>query len=211
MQCLMLALAMTLCGAAAAAANPCTNGSFEQIAPNGFPADWSAIGTTVEVSSHAHSGKHSLRLLRMADTKSTETGLNRGHRQGDGKQGRMLAELKGGIDFHYKALRAESADLNVYVIPMSEEPREGTGSRRATFTVPEHHVGDGQWHHARLKYDFTDNPKVKWVHFAARIVGTAGGSSASARSGWKKTRRDLASGVRWLLAWRTRVMRRPRQ
>ncbi|MFH1267789.1 MAG: hypothetical protein ABIK89_18895, partial [Planctomycetota bacterium] len=44
----------------------------------------------------------------------------------------------------------------------------------ATFTVPEGQIGDGRWRHARLKYDFTGNPKVKSVHFAARIVGTAG-------------------------------------
>ena len=154
--------------------NPCTNGSFEQLAPNGFPADWSAVGTTVEVSPDAHTGKHALRLLRKANTESVETGINRGHRRGDGKQGRMLAELNGGIDFYYKALAANGAELNIYAIPMSDEPREETGSPRATFTVPECHVGDGQWHHGRLAYDFSDDPKVRWVHFAARIVGSAG-------------------------------------
>ena len=57
---------------------------------------------------------------------------------------------------------------------MNDEPREGTGSPRATFTVPDEHVADGHWHHARLKYDFTDNSEVKSVHFAVRIVGPEG-------------------------------------
>ncbi len=35
-------------------------------------------------------------------------------------------------------------------------------------------MGDGQWHHARLKFDFTQNPKVRWVQVAARIEGQAG-------------------------------------
>ncbi len=158
----------------AAPENPCTNGSFEQLAPNGFPADWSPVGTTVEVSSDAHSGERSLRLLRTAETEPAETGLNRGWRPDTGRRGAMLEELKGGIDFWYKAVSAKSAQLNIYVIPMTEEPIERTGAPRATYTVPEGHIGDGRWHHARLKYDFTDNPKAKWVHFAARIVGTAG-------------------------------------
>lgn len=172
-------LVATLPDVSAAAApdgqeNPCTNGSFEELAPGGFPADWSPVGMTVGTSSDAHSGKHSLRLARAADTRATETGLNRGYRQGDGKQGRMLDRLQGGMEFWYKAVSARGAKLRVCVIPMSDEPREDTGSPRARFTVPEHEVGDGQWRRARLKYDFTDNPKVKWVHFAARIEGTAG-------------------------------------
>lgn len=155
--------------------NSCTNGSFEELSPGGFPADWSPVGSKVEVSSDAHSGKRSLRLVRMAGTKEPETGLNRGYRQGDGKQGRMLDRLKGGMDFWYKAVSASpGTKLQVYVIPMSDEAREDTSSARARFTVPEGEVGDGQWRRARFKYDFTANPKVKWVHFAARIEGTAG-------------------------------------
>lgn len=94
-----------------------------------------------------------------------ETGLNRG---------RLIDQLKGGVDFWYKAISSQSTELNVQVIPMNEESREGTGSPRATFTVPEEHVGDGHWHHAQLKYDFTGNPKARSVHFAARIVGAEG-------------------------------------
>src|SRR3989304_1818755 len=60
------------------AENPCTNGSFETLGPNGFPADWGPVGATVEVSSDAHSGERSLRFSRTADNKTVETGLNRG-------------------------------------------------------------------------------------------------------------------------------------
>jgi hypothetical protein len=146
-------------------ANPCTNGSFERLAPSGFPVDWGPVGRTVEVSSDAHSGERSLRFLRTGKTETAETGLNRGP---------LIDRLQGGMDFWYKAVSAKNTKLNVHVIPMNDEPREGTGSPRATFTVPEAHVGDGQWHHARLKYDFTDNPEVKSVHFAVRIVGSQG-------------------------------------
>jgi len=166
MQTLTLALTIALLTAAPPTTeNPCTNGSFEKLAPSGFPADWSPVETTVDVSSDAHSGNRSLRLLRTAQTETPETGLNRGP---------LIDRLKGGIDFWYKAISAKSAQLNIHAIPMSDEPIENTGSPRATFTVPESHVGDGRWHHTRLKYDFTDNPKVRWIHFAARIVGTGG-------------------------------------
>ncbi|MFH1264773.1 MAG: hypothetical protein ABIK89_03555, partial [Planctomycetota bacterium] len=166
MYALAISLAISLQGAAPPASNnPCTNGSFEDLAPSGFPADWGAIGKTVEVSSDAHSGKRALHFRRTKQTDTVETGLNRGP---------LIDRLKGGVDFWYKAMSVHSTKLNVHVIPMNDEPREGTGSPRATFTVPDRHVGDGRWHHGRLKYDFTDNPKVKWVHFAVRIVGSEG-------------------------------------
>jgi len=150
---------------AASSDNPCTNGSFELLGKNGFPVDWGPVGRDVTVADDAHTGQCSLRMVRTADTPTTETGLNRT---------KLITVLKGGVDFWYKAISASGAKLNVYVIPVNEEGIERTGSARATFTVPEDHIGDGQWHHARMKYDYTDNPKVKSVHFAARIVGTAG-------------------------------------
>jgi len=155
-------------------ANPCTNGSFEELGPQGFPVDWEPVGKAVEVSTDAHSGRRSLRLLRTARTETRLTGLNRTWKAYSGQRGKMIDRLKGGIDFWYKAISAANARLNVYAIPMTADPIEKTGSPRATFTVPRQHIGDGQWHHARLKYDFTDNEKAKWVHFSARIHGTAG-------------------------------------
>lgn len=166
MHALTISLALSLLAAAPIVSDPvCTNGSFEQLAPNGFPADWGPVGDTVEVSSDAHSGQRSLRFLRTPETETEETGVNRGP---------LIDQLKGGIDFWYKALAAKDTKLNVHVIPMNAEPREGTGSPRATFTVPVGYVGDGHWHHARLKYDFTENAQVNSVHFAVRIVGSEG-------------------------------------
>ena len=157
-----------------AAPNPCTNGSFEKLSPNGFPEGWQAVGAAVEVVADAHTGARAVRLVRKANTKHRETGLNRSWRPFSGDQGNMIARLKGGVEFWYKAISARNAKLTVCVIPMTADPIERTGSLRAVFVVPEEHVGDGQWHRGRLKYDFSDNPKVRWVHFAARIVGEAG-------------------------------------
>lgn len=150
------------------AAEVVTNGSFEEVSPQGLPARWSPVGNRVELCSDAHSGRHSLRMVRTADTETAETGVN------DALDREHPKPLKGGFDFWYMAVSAKGAKLNVYAIPMTDEPLERTGSSRATFTVPEGHLGDGRWHRARLKYDFTGDPKVKLVHFAARIVGSAG-------------------------------------
>ena len=156
------------------AANPCTNGSFEQLGPGGFAVDWSPIGSQVEVVSEARTGSHAVRLIRTAETPDAETGLNRAGRPGTGEGGAMLELRRGGLEFWYKAESAESADLCVYAIPMNADGIEGTGSPRARFTVPGAHIGDEQWHRGRLTFDFTDNPDVRWVQVASRIVGTAG-------------------------------------
>jgi len=171
---LPMLLAVSLSGAAPDAANPCTNGSFEELNPAGFPLDWDPVGKTVGVSTDAHSGKRSLRLARAAGTPPREeTGLNRGY-NARLQRPALIDRLRGGIDFWYKAISAADANLQIYVIPMGQDNVENTGAQRAKYTVPKEHVGDGQWHHARLKYDFTKNPKARWVHFAARIEGTGG-------------------------------------
>lgn len=149
-----------------AAENPCTNGSFEVLGPNGFPADWGPVGRQVELATEAHSGRNALRFVRRPGTEPRiETGLNRV---------RLLDRLRGGMEFWYKAISAEGARLRIYVIPINAEGIERTDSSRAMFTVPEGHVGDGQWHRGRIKYDYTSDPKVRSVHFAVRIEGTAG-------------------------------------
>ena len=148
-----------------AEANPCTNGSFENLAPGGFPVDWAPLGK-VEVSADAHAGARSLRLVRTAADKPTaETGLNRL---------RLVEPLRGAMEFWYKAASAESAALRLYVIPVGADGIENTQSPRAVFTVPASAIGDGRWHHERLKYDFAKNAAARRVHFAARIEGKAG-------------------------------------
>jgi hypothetical protein len=158
--------------------NPVTNGGFEIVGADGFPVDWEAVGgppdSEIGVSNDAHSGKHSLRLLRIKDTKR-ETGLNRAWKAFSGEQGAMLSQLKGAILFWYKAVSAvDNARLVFYVIPMSSKPLEDTGLPRAYYTVPKSHIGDGKWHKGIVAYDFTQSPKVKWVQVAPRIVGGRG-------------------------------------
>ena len=146
--------------------NPCTNGSFETLGRNSFPADWGPVGQHVELATDAHTGRYALRFVRRAGTQPhIETGLNRV---------RLLDRLRGGMEFWYKAVSAQGARLRMYVIPINAEGIERTGSSRAVFTVPEGHIGDGQWHRGRIRYDYTTDPKVRSVHFAVRIEGNAG-------------------------------------
>ncbi len=169
-----LAVLWSIATTAAWAANPCTNGSFEELTPGGFPVDWAPIGTLVEVVLDAHTGQRALRLVRTEEAASRETGLNRAYHPETSGGGAMIQPRRGGIEFWYKAISSDGAELCVYAIPMSAEGVERTGSPRERFAVPPAHIGDGQWHRARLKYDFTDNPQVRWVQFAPRIVGRAG-------------------------------------
>ena len=83
---------------ASAAANPCTNGSFEELNPQGFPADWTPVGSQVEASADAHAGKRALRMVRTAATEAVETGLNRAFGSPADKGGAMLDQRSGGID-----------------------------------------------------------------------------------------------------------------
>src|SRR4030042_6576679 len=101
-------------------ANPCSNGSFEQLAPNGFPVDWAPLGK-VEVVGDAHSGNRALRLLRTNEPPTSETGIN----------GRNIDRLRGGIDFHYKAVAAKDAVLHIYAIPIAADGIEKPGGPRA--------------------------------------------------------------------------------
>jgi hypothetical protein len=166
-------VAAALCSVPLAQVNPITNPSFEQTDPNGAPTDWETMGT-FRLVPDAHSGKVAL-LLDRAPGEKGETGLNRAWTINSGERGAMLAELKGGIEFWYKAPKADAdTKLRVYVIPMTSAPLEGTGAPRATFEVPRAYIGDGQWHRGLLKYDYTGSASAKWVHISARIEGGAG-------------------------------------
>ena len=145
------------------AANPCGNGSFETLGKDGFPTDWSPLGKAM-VSPEGHSGAWSLRLVRTTEPPNVETGVN----------ARNIDRLKGGIDFHYKAVSARDADLYLYAVPIAASGIEKTGAPRAAFRIPKEHVGDGQWHRGRFRFDFTKNAVVRSTIIAARIQGTAG-------------------------------------
>ena len=94
------------------------------------------VGSQAEVSADAHSGKRSLRMVRTAETKATESGLNRAYGSAADKGGAMLDQRSGGIDFWYKAMSAQNAELCVYAIPMDADAVEKTGAARAKFAVP---------------------------------------------------------------------------
>ncbi|MBP8129862.1 MAG: hypothetical protein KA184_09825 [Candidatus Hydrogenedentes bacterium] len=169
----MFDLFVVLLAAAQGAANPCTNGSFEALAADGRAIDWEILNRGEVINTDAHAGRRALRLVRPENDPLPETGLNRKWQPHGGEQGAMLDCVKGGMEFWYKAVSATNGNLYVMVIPMDATGRE-TGPRRAEFVVPLEHVGDGAWHRGRLKYDYSDAPDVKWVHFAARILGGAG-------------------------------------
>lgn len=153
--------------------NPVTNGSFEAVDPAGRPMDWEILGQG-EIVAQAHSGQKALLLTRPAET-SGETGLNRRWKIGSGEQGAMLAQLTGGLEFYYQVPHlAPEARILIGVIPMDKTPIEGTGAPRTMYEVPRSHIGDGRWHRGRIRYDYTNNPRVKWIHVSARIVGGPG-------------------------------------
>ena len=154
-------------------ANPLTNGGFEELDAAGFPRDWEPVGNEVAASPDAHTGQYSLRITRGKDA-GPETGLNRAWKALSGQQGAQLSQVKGGVAFWYKATESDGAKLVFYVIPMSDKPLEDTGNPRQAYEIPSAHVGDGQWHQGRLKYDFSADPKVKWVQISPRITGGPG-------------------------------------
>jgi hypothetical protein len=155
------------------AQNPMTNGGFEILDAQDRPVDWQLLGETVTATTDAHSGKYALRFERGTGRDVPfEIGLNRDWTPDSGQQGKMLAERKGGIVFWYKLVSAApNAEVSVQVIPMSARPFEDTGSARAIYRIPLQRAGDGRWHRGKLVYDFTDNPKVKWVHVGVRLTG----------------------------------------
>jgi hypothetical protein len=166
----------TVLGAGPAAANPLTNGGFEEIV-GGFPADWGPFapdfgpGTKAEIgpSPDAHSGKWSLRLSVTGAAHPTEmAGVNRNYPRDVQPAGRLDVR-RGGFTFWYKVVRKGSGRPAVQVIAMGRSDVEDTGAPRITFDLPPEYAGDGQWHEGFLKFDFSDNDKVAWVQPALRI------------------------------------------
>ncbi len=153
--------------------NPCTNGSFEEVGANGNLVGWSPMGES-GLSSDTHSGSNSFSVARRSDTYGPESGLNRDWMPESGQQGAMISQTRGGMEFWYKSLHRKGAVMNVMVIPMNSKPLEETSASRVTYEIPSEHDGDGIWHRIRIKYDYTGNSEVKWVHFAARVTSGYG-------------------------------------
>ena len=133
---------------------------FEELTASGSPVDWNPLGKA-EISSDAHSGKRSLRLVRTTEPPTDETGLN----------GRNIDRLKGGMSFHYKAVAANDVRLHIYAIPIAADGVERTGAPRARFAVPGEHVGDGRWHHGSLEVRLQQEPRRQ----VGDLRGTTGG------------------------------------
>lgn len=154
---------------------PVTNGSFEEVGPNGIPVGWSFLGGASLTEDRAHSGQRSVRLERRPETQG-EVGLNRDWAPESGQQGAMLAETKGAIRFWYCVERVEghaaSTGMSVQIIPMTDRALE-RGGARTVYAIPLSHA-DGQWHQGALAYDYSGVSDVKWVHVSARLVGDGG-------------------------------------
>lgn len=162
------AVVLLLAGTAAMA-NPCTNGGFEEIDAAGQAVDWQPMGQVTIETGDVHSGEKAWRITRTGGEEYVETGFNRRWVPYSGEGGAMIGETKGGMEFWYKVPSRECGKVSFFVIPMNAEPFEDAGSR-TEYVVPEDHKGDGQWHRARLKYDYAQNKDVKWVHFALRLL-----------------------------------------
>lgn len=132
----------------------------------GAAVDWEIAGGAL-TDADAHTGGHCLRLTH--DGIRRETYLNRRWKPGDGQQGAMLDRRKGAISFWYKALSGKGASLWLGVVPMSAVPHET--AKRTGIMIPAEHVGDGQWHHVTVPYDYTGDPKVMWLHTSCFIHG----------------------------------------
>jgi len=145
---------------------------YGELAPalRGTLVDWEIVGGEA-CETDARSGRRCLRLVH--DAARPYTYLNRRWTPRDGRQGAMLDRLGGEISYWYKVRSAKKASLWLGVIPMSAEPWENTGAPRTGIQIPDSHLGDGQWHQVRVAYDYTQQPKVKWVHVSCFIRGEA--------------------------------------
>lgn len=148
-----------------------TNGGFEAV-KGSLSDDWSPVvshpDNRCETTTDAHTGRRALRLSRVVD--EGEVGFNRAWEPRSGKQGTMLSRRKGGLVFWYKVVRmSDDAQMELMAIPMNAQPFEESPARRTIYTVPRAHVGDDTWHRAVFKYDYTANPKVKWIHVSGRL------------------------------------------
>ncbi|HSV75088.1 MAG TPA: hypothetical protein VLH79_15110 [Chthonomonadales bacterium] len=165
-------LALLALPAAASAQNPVTNGGFE-VGPDRAPEGWGPVGQRVERTRDARSGEWGLRIERGAGPGvPAEVGLNRAWGGPATGQGAMLAQTRGGIRFWYRIdAAAPDADVRWVVIPMGATSSEDTGQLRTTLEL--RHEPGGGWREARLAYDYSAHPAVRWVHIGVRLTAGA--------------------------------------
>ncbi|MEI7937421.1 MAG: discoidin domain-containing protein [Verrucomicrobiota bacterium] len=150
-------------GAQAAARNLCPNPGFERLNPAGdnFPIGWGGPFNAF-IDKDAHTGSIAIRMSCQA---SEHASLN----------SQTMAVRRGVLTFFYKAVRSGSGgdNLRVCVIGLNQQGIEVT---RVCAPAAKAHVGDGQWHQAKLEFDFTRDFAVESVLIAPRIneTGTVG-------------------------------------
>ena len=136
--------------------NLCPNPGFERLNPAGdnFPVDWGGPFHAF-IDKDAHSGSIAIRLSCKAEERA---GLN----------SQTLAVRRGVLKFFYKAVRSGSGgdNLRMCVIGLNQG---GTEVTRVCVPAAKADVGDGQWHQAKLEFDFTRDTAVEGVLIAPRI------------------------------------------
>ena len=168
---IMVVMATSVRARAQEANNLCPNPSFEQLNPagNNFPIGWDATaGTTID--KEAHSGAIA---LRMRAAPGDFASLN----------GTPIPILSGTLSVWYKALKSglRGKNLGVFVVGLDSAGRE-TG--RVGATVPKEHVGDGQWHQAKLSFDFGANLGTEKVTVTARVNEMPSGRITDEEGEW---------------------------
>ena len=145
--------------------NFCSNGGFEELNVQGFPAEWNGFaseGASFGVSRTAHSGDYALLLKSTSDA---VVGINR-------DRDALMPLPRGIAKFWYKAVSSEveGKNLQVCIIAMNESGDSEVG--RKIYVVPPEHVGDGEWHFAEMEFDFKAREDASQIHFAPRINET---------------------------------------
>ena len=112
--------------------NLCSNGGFEELTPQRFPAGWggfAAEGASFGVSNDAHSGAYA---LLMTSASEAVVGINR-------DQDALMPLVRGIARFWYKALssQVDGKNLQVCIIAMNESGDREVG--RKTHTIPAEH------------------------------------------------------------------------
>ena len=142
--------------------NLCVNPGFELLDPAGdnFPLNWyrqitAEEDSAVRITNEAHSG--SVAVVLQAGSKGSAV-LNSD----------PIAVRRGEVTFWYLAKQSDTSGANLafYVIGLNSA---GIETRRVGVCVPAEHVADGQWHQARIEFDFVQDPSVAQVLLAPRV------------------------------------------
>lgn len=166
------------------AAGQLTNGGFEELGRDRFPACWVRFmpdpdAGVIRATTDAVEGRFA---IYMEARKTAPVGVNREYKAGKPGEvvpeiGAMLPFKKGALVFRYKLLKATTDNVRVYAIPMKADNLEG-GASRATYILPPQFSGDKRWHTGVLAFDFSDKPEIRSVQVGLRI--NEGGKPAPA-------------------------------